>query len=299
MNRKESFKNLRILLYPTLALVLFAVFGQIACDQLGSVKGMFRQWVTIALTLVEICGLLVCIRLLSMSGKALLVARRILGAVAAVFMLFVAWMLTFTVPDQIETYGADWWIGQVDKLEEEQHLWSVSHWIGRGDAYYEYDDSIAAVPAKSETEAMEEPYHSAVDERACAEVAYKYYYSDTMLNVLSYVYGRWVWLVYLAIVITWTAAGIWVSFQVRGLPTKLLYFASWTLFTVVIWLPALNGCGLHFSYYGPPFTGFGSAYWEYNFLMVGPPLGVVISLTIRKSYINKETDITPEAANIT
>ena len=288
MNRKESFKPLRVLLYPTLALVLFAVFGQIACDQLGSVKGMFRQWLTVTLTLLEICGLLAGIRFLTRPGRVLLVVRWILGAVAAAFMLFVAWMLIFVAPDQVETYGAGWWVGQVDKLEEEQHLWSVSHWIEKGDAYYEYDDSIVAVPSKSETEAMEEPYHSALDERARAEVAYAYYYSDTMLNVLSYMYGRWIWLVYLAIVITWTATGIWEFFHVCELPSKLLYFASWTLFTVVIWLPALNGCGLHFSYYGPPFTGFGSAYWEYNFLMAGPPLGIMLSLIV-KNVQRKET----------
>lgn len=282
MNRKESFKPLRVLLYPTLALALFAVFGQVACDQLGSVKGMFRQWLTVTLTLLEICGLLAGIRFLTRPGRVLLVVRWILGAVVAALMLFVAWMLIFTAPDRVETYGTGWWIGTVDKLEEEQRLWSVSHWAGRGDTYYEYEDSDAAEPAKSEKEAMEEPYHSAVDERARADVAYRYYYSDTMLNVLSYIYGRWVWLVYLVIVIAWTAAGIWVFLQVRGLPTKLLYFASWTLFTVVIWLPALNGCGLWFSYYGPPFTGFDSVYWEYSLLMVGPPLGMMLSFAVQK-----------------
>lgn len=282
MNMKNSFKSLRILLYPTLALVLFAVSGQAACDQLGSVKGLSRQWITIALTLLEICALVVCIRFLSRPGRVLLFVRRILGAAAVAFMLFVAWLLVFAAPDQVESYGTGWWIGQVDKLEEERHLWSVSHWVGRGDAYYEYDDSVAVVPAKSETEALEEPYHSAADERYRAEVAYEYYYSDTMLNVLGYIYGRWVWLVYLVIAIAWTAAGIWASSRTRGLPAKLLYFASWTLFTVVIWLPALNGCGLRFSYYGPPFTGFGSAYLEYNLLMAGPPLGIMLSFVMRK-----------------
>ena len=69
MNRKESFKPLRVLLYPTLALALFAVFGQVACDQLGSVKGMFRQWLTVTLTLLEICGLLAGIRFLTRPGR--------------------------------------------------------------------------------------------------------------------------------------------------------------------------------------------------------------------------------------
>lgn len=288
MDQKESFKPLRLLLYPTLALVLFGVFGQIACDQVGSVKGMFHQWNTLALTLLEICCLLVCIHFLTKPGRVLLVIRRIVGVAVAVFMLFVSWMLVFTAPDQVVTYGTGWWIGQVDKLEEEQHLWSVTHWVGRGDAYYEYEDSDAAEPAKSEAEAMEEPYHSAVDERTRTEIAYRYYYSDTMLNVLSYLYGRWVWVIYLAIVIAWTVAGLWVSSQARGLSAKLLYFASWTLFTVVIWLPVLNGCGLHFSYYGPPFTGFGDAYWEYNLLMVGPPLGVMFSFVKQKSSVRDE-----------
>ena len=132
---KNSFKSLRILLYPTLALVLFAVSGQAACDQLGAVKGLSRQWITIALTLLEICALVVCIRFLSRPGRVLLFVRRILGAAAVAFMLFVAWLLVFAAPDQVESYGTGWWIGQVDKLEEERHLWSVSHWVGRGDAY--------------------------------------------------------------------------------------------------------------------------------------------------------------------
>lgn len=285
MNGKESFKTLRILLYPTLALVLFAVLGQIACDRLGSVKGLSHQWITIALTFLEICVLVVCVRFLSRPGKVLLFVRRILGATVIAFMLFIAYFLIFAAPDRVETYSTGWWIGAVDKLEEEQRLWSVSHWVGRGDAYYEYDDSLAETPAKSEKEAREEPYHSAVDERARAEIAYRYYDSDTMLNVLSYVYGRWVWLVYLAIAIAWTAAGIWASAQVRGLPAKLLYFVSWALFTVVVWLPALNGCGLRFSYYGPPFTGFDSAYREYHRLMVGPPLGIILSFAIQKHSV--------------
>lgn len=281
-------KELRPLLYTVLALVFFAVIGQAACDQLGTLKGSVRQWLTIASTVIEIVVLFVAARFISRKTRIL---AWVAGVLAFLYMLFIAFLLLFAVSSPIEIYGAGWWIGRVDKLEEEQRLWFLSHWVGPGDPYYEYDDSVVEIPAETEAQSLEEPYHSALDERARAETTYWYYYSDTMINVLSYLYGRWVWLIYLAIAIAWVAVGARASCLVCGIPSKLLYFASWLLFTIVIWLPALNGCGLRYFDYGPPFTGFPRGYWEYNLLMVGPPLGVMLFLAMRNSCVDSCAEI--------
>lgn len=285
-------KEMRPLLYAVLALVLFAVIGQAACDRLGTLKGGTCQWLTIAFTVFEIVVMPVVVCFLSRKGRITRILAWVAGVLAFLYMLFIAFLLLFAVSSPIEIYGAGWWIGRVDKLEEEQRLWSLSHWVGHGDPYYEYDDSVVEIPAETEAQSMEEPYRSALDERVCAETTYRYYYSDTMINVLSYLYGRWVWLVYLAIAISWMAAGVRASCLICGIPSKLLYFASWLLFTVVICLPALNGCGVRFFDYGPPFSGFSRAYWEYNLLVVGPPLGVMQSLVMKNSYTDSYTEIT-------
>lgn len=286
-------KELRPLLYAVLALILFAVIGQAACDRLGALKGGARQWLTIAFMILEFAVLSLAVHLLSGQGRVIRILAWIAGVLTFLYILFIAVLLLFGVSSPVETYGTGWWIGQVDKLEEEQRLWSLSHWVGHGGPYYEYDNSVVEVPAETEAQSMEEPYRSALDERARAETTYWYYYSDTMINVLSYLYGRWVWLIYLAIVLAWMAAGVRASCLVRGTPSKLLYFASWLLFTIVLWLPALNGCGLSFFDYGPPFTGFSRAYWEYNLLMAGPPLGVMLSLATQQMNSSPDQDKAP------
>lgn len=277
-------KEVRPLLYTVLALVLFAIIGQAACDRLGTLKGGARQWLMIAFMVFEILVLSVTVLFLSGKGRITRILAWIAGVLAFLYMFFIAFLLLFAESSPIEIYGAGWWVGRVDKLKEEQRLWSSSHWVGPGDSYYEYDDSVVEIPAETEAQSMEEPYRSAFDERARAEVTYRYYYSDTMINVLSYLYGRWIWLIYLTIAIVWIVAGVRASCLVCGIPSKLLYFASWLLFSIAIWLPALNGCGRHFFDYGPPFTGFSRAYLEYNLLVVGPPLGVISALVVQNSF---------------
>lgn len=279
--KKETlnwYKNSRQLLYSTLAFVLFAIIGQLVCDQLGTIRGSFLHLITIVLIAFEILVLYVIAGYLTKNGRATRILAWVMGVIACLYMIFMSGLFIFGSPNPVEVYGAGWWVGQVDKLEDEQRLWSLSHWIGQGEPYYEYDDAIVATPAEKEAEAMAEPYHSALDERVRAETVYQFYYSDTLLNVLSYSFGRWVWLIYLAIVVVWMVVGIRALSEVNKIPLKLLYLSSWLLFTAVVWLPALNTCGLKFSYYGPPFTGFSSAYWEFNLMMVGPPLAIMFFL---------------------
>lgn len=269
------------LLYATLALVLFAICGQFACDWLGTHQGGWLQLLMILLVFLE-ASVLYCIAVkLAGTAKITHILAWIIGVLACLYMLFLSCLFIFGNPNPVEVYGAGWWIGQVNKLEDEQHLWSLSHWIGHGDPYYKYDDSIVAVPAENETQAMMEPYHAALDERSRAETTYWHYQSDTMLNVLSYLSGRWVWLAYSLIAAAWTMLGARETFRVHKISLKALYLSAWLLLAVIICLPALNGCGLRFSYYGPPFTGFSWAYWEFNLMMVGPPLAIMAFVLLR------------------
>lgn len=277
-------KNSRCWCCCTLTFVLFAVLGQLACNQLGTLRRSFPHLITVILTFCEVAIIYFIAKGLARKGTAARIFAWIVGVITFLYMIFMSSLLIFGSPDSVEVYGAGWWIGQVDKQEEEQRLWSLSHWVGRGDPYYEYDDAIVATPAEKEAQAMAEPYHSALDERVRAETVYRYYYSDTLLNVLSYLFGRWVWLIYVAIAIIWMVLGIRALPKVNGIPLKLLYLSTWLLFSAVVWLPALNACGLKFSYYGPPFTGFSSAYWEFNLIMVGPPLAIMFFLLSGSGY---------------
>lgn len=192
-------------------------------------------------------------------------------------------MYIYSSFDSDDVYYAGWWIGHVDKLEEEQKLWRKTHWFGRGDEYYQYDYDVFENAPREEYRAEEEPYHSALEERYKAETVYRYFDSDTMLNVLSYFYGRWVWLLYLLIVLVSIVLGISLLPLVGNIHRKLLYCVACFLFIIITIMPTLNGCGLVYNgIYGPPFTGYGYAYWEFGALMAGPTLGIMLGLSKHK-----------------
>ena len=73
-----------------------------------------------------------------------------LGLAIAVWMLFASGMYIYSSLDSGDIYYAGWWVGYVDKLEEEQTLWRKTRWFGQGDEYYQYDyDIFVSSPKES------------------------------------------------------------------------------------------------------------------------------------------------------
>lgn len=270
-------------------LIVFAVAGQIACDAIAleSKRGQYRDYnrglpyllITIAATCAAAGAIWLAVRFFPVKYKAAKILAWLLGIVMAAWLLFVSSAYIYYSLDSDDTYYAGWWIGYVDKLEEEQALWRKTRWFGRGDEYYQYDYDIFVNSPREEYRAEEEPYRTAVEERCKAETVYQYFDSDTMLNVLSYFYGRWVWLFYLLIALSSIALAISMLPLIGNAYTKILYCTACLLFIVITIMPALNGCGLVYDgVHGPPFTGYGYGYWGFGISITGPVIGIMLGL---------------------
>lgn len=293
MTLKDGKIRRKWFLFALGSLVVFAVIGQIACDKIaleskrgkfwGYQSGLPYQGITIGITCAAIVLTNLAVRFFPRKHKIAKVFVWMLGIAMVAWMLLVSFIYIDSSFDFDDVYYAGWWIGHVDKLEEEQKLWRKTHWFGRGGKYYQYDYEVFENAPREESRAEDEPYHSALEERYKAETVYRYFDSDTMLNVLSYFYGRWVWLAYLLIVLTSIVLGISLLPLVDTIHRKLLYCTACSLFAVITIMPALNGCALVYNgIYGPLFTGYGYAYWEFGALMAGPTLGLILGLSGHK-----------------
>lgn len=297
----------------TLALlIVFAVISQIACDKIAleSRRGPYWDYhrgfpylgITIGATCAVTGAVWLVVRFFPVKYKVSKILAWLLGIAMVAWMLFVSGFYIYYSLDFEDVYHAGWWIGYVNKLEEEQALWRKSRWFGRGDEYYQYDYDIFANAPTEEYRAKEEPYHTAVEERYKAETVYQYFNSDTMLNVLSYFYGRWVWLLYLLIAFASAALAISMLPLLGNAYTKTLYCVACFLFTVITIMPALNGCGLVYDgVHGPPFTGYGYGYWGFGISITGPTLGIMLGLSsyeqdesTKKSNVDKMMPITAQ-----
>lgn len=280
-------------------LIVFAVVGQIACDKIALESRRGQYWdhqrglpylgITIGVTCVAAGAIYLAVRFFPVKNKAAKIFAWLLGIAMTAWMLLVSGLYIYVSLDSGDIYHAGWWIGYVDKLEEERALWRKTRWFGRGDEYYQYDYNIFANAPTEEYRAKEEPYHTAVDERYKAETVYQNFDSVTMLNVLSHFYGRWVWLLYLLIALVSVALAISMLPLVGNLCIKILYCAACLLFIVITVMPALNGCGLIYDgVSGPPFTGYGQGSWRFGMFITGPALGIMFGLSGRRQQKNPE-----------
>lgn len=280
-------------------LIVFAAVGQFACDEIALASRRGQLWdyqrglpylgITIGVTCASAGVIYLAVRFFPVKYKAAKIFAWLLGIVAAAWMLLSSGLYIYASTDSGDVYHAGWWIGYVDKLEEERALWRKTRWFGRGDEYYQYDYAVFANAPEEEYRAKEEPYHTAVDERYKAETVYQDFDSVTMLNALSYFYGRWVWLLYLLIALASIALAISMLPLAGNLCTKILYCAACLLFMIITIMPALNGCGLVYDdASGPPFTGYGYGYWGFGIFITGPALGIMLGLIRRGQWKNPE-----------
>ena len=277
-------------------LLVFSMIGQIGIDKIclesepGQYWGYERRLpylgITIAVTGAAAGLFYLAVRFFPVKKKRLKIPARVLAAALSGWMLFCSGLTVYRAADSGDVYGAaGLWIAYVDRLEEERKVWDRSRWFGHGDEVYEYsyDEFMEAHSHLYIGNEEEEPYHSIVDERCKAEYVFKYCASDTMINVLSYFYGKWVWLLYGLLALCAMALGASVLPLAGRRPEKLMFLAAWILFCIISLLPALNGCALVSDpVAGPLFTGIGWYYWKYGVLFTGPAIGVMLGLIYRK-----------------
>ena len=289
-------------------LLVFAIIGQIGIDKicLESERGQYWEYerclpymgITIAVTGAAIGLIYLAVRFFPVKQKILKISAWVLGIVIAGWMLFCSGVTVYRATDSSDVYGAaGLWIAYVDRLEEEQKVWDRSHWFGHGDEVYEYsyDEFTEAHSHLYLGNEEEEPYQSIVDERYRMEYVFEYCASDTMINVLSYFYGKWVWLLYSVIALFALILGASMLPQAGRLPGKLMFLAAWILFGTITLLPALNGCALVFDpVAGPLFTGIGWYYWQFGVLFTGPAIGVILGLIFRRKEKPPELTNTEE-----
>ena len=301
--RKNENKRKKGFLITLMLLLVFAVIGQIGIDKISleSERGQYWEYeshlhylgITIAITCAAIGLFFLVVRFFPVKKKLLKIIAWVLGIVLSSWMLFCSGNSIYRSFDSGDVYGvAGLWLAYVDRLEEEQKVWNKSHWFGRGEEIYEYsyDEFTEAHSHLSLGNEDEEPYHSMLEERYKMEAVFQYCESDTMINVLSYFYGKWVWLIYGLLDICTVVLGASMLPLAGRLPGKIMFLAAWILLCVTVTLPALNGCALVFDLIGGPlFTGTDSYYWLFGALTGGPAIGVMLGLVFRKNKTPLET----------
>lgn len=277
-------------------MILFAAVGSFFADRIGleSEAGQFWDYESrlpgIGVNLTISCAatflIYLIVRYFPLGAQAMKILAWILGIVAGVWMLFVSGYYLCLSSDPTDVYGAaGLWISYVDKREVEKTVWDKSHWLGRGDDVYEtgFQQYLEAKNHLYLGNEGEEPYHSIVDERERIEFVFRLFQWNTMINVLSYCYGKWVWLLYLTIAVLNVGLALSLLRAAETVPGRMLYLSAWILGTVFSLIPVLGGCGFVYAPCGPPFTGYGPTCWGLNVLTAGIAYGVILGIMQRKT----------------
>ena len=293
---KETNEKKKLFLISIGLLLVFAIVGQIAINEISYKSELGQTWeyesyfylygVTIVVAVAAAGLVYLAVKHFPVRKKIQKTLAWVLGALLSGWMLFCCGYSIYMTTDSGGVYGAaGLWLAYVDRLEEEKNVWGKSHWFGHGDEVYEYtyDEFEEAQSHLYLGDEEEEPYHSIVDERYKMAYVFQYCESETMINVLSYFYGRWVWLLYSLLALCALTFGAFMLPLAGRWPRKLLFLAAWILLGIITLLPDLNGCALVFDpIAGPLFTGIGWYYWLFGALLSGPAIGVMLGLTDRE-----------------
>lgn len=277
-------------------LLAFAIAGQFGIDKIcfasesgqfwGYEGGLHDQGITITVTIAAAGLFFLLLRFFPVKKKVMKILSWVLGIILCGWMLFFSVYSIYRAADSGAVYrAAGLWIEYVDRGEEERNVWDRSRWLGHGDEVYEYsyDEFKEAHSHLYPGHEDEEPYRSILAERYKMERVFAFCYSETMINVLSYFYGKWVWLLYSLLAACSVLLGASMLPMAEKLPGRLLFLAAWILFVVFSLLPALNGLALASGLLvGPLFTGIGLYYWQLGAACAGPAIGIMFGVTCRK-----------------
>lgn len=192
----------------TITLYAVCLLGQILCDGLGY-DHVLGKYLFNSVIFCAVCiGVYFLVHFLQKTGKV----RRILSWIFGLLLIgWTGYLLYFVFDTAVEDYvfiGDGWSLSMATVSEDFRYMSSLTHWLGEGDAYYQYADEDAE-PVSEEWEAREqEPYLSAMRERSKAANIYYFYRGDTILNIIGYMYGRWYVLLYIAAMFYWSFSAI-------------------------------------------------------------------------------------------
>lgn len=119
------------------------------------------------------------------------------------------------------TYESSEILWSVCRTEEIQRIHSKSVWFGRGDHYYTYPDYKNLL---REHNVDSELNRKVTDiEHTRAYFGFGCWRNETLLPVLTYCFGKWVGVLYTAIVLLWFIGSSAGFARVKGIGGKILY----------------------------------------------------------------------------
>ncbi len=277
-------------LISTICLYAFAVFGQWIIAMMVHLDGYGEQ-ADMRLGTLVIIGLCVgAVWLFRRSGKLGRFWGLVFGVIITAGILFFAGNSLYHMQDKKDTYYVGGWVddryydihwrSEIDWQEERGKLWRLSHWVGRGEPWYPYDDAVLESAPEDVDWASDEPYRTELDNRDRVRHIIWNSYADMLLNLLCYRLGRWVWCVYVLIALAWTGSGIAMLFELKTRRDLLLALPALGLLAILIWLPTLSCPGLVYSYHGLLFTAESSDTALLHYCAVAPAFGLLFGLTL-------------------
>ena len=280
----------KVFLISTLCLYAFAVFGQWIIVMTVHQGGYAKQAEMRLITLL-IAGICVgAIRLLQKNGRIGRFWGLVFGVIITVSIVVFAGTTLSHMKDKNDSYYVGGWIGdqyydvhwysELDWQEERGKLWRLSHWFGRGEPWYPYDDAVLENAPDNVDWAKDEPYHSELDKRERVRHILWNSDADMLLNLLCHRLGRWVWCLYFLIALSWTGAGIALLRELETKRDLLLTFPALCLLAILLWLPTLSCLGLVYSYHGLLFTANSSDTVLLHYCAAAPASGLLLGLTL-------------------
>lgn len=261
----------------TVALYAVCLLGQILCDGLGydHILGLYLFH---SLIFCAVCaGVYFVVHFLQKTGKIRRILSWILGLLLIGWTGYLLYHVFDITADDSVFIGDGHSLSIVTVSEDFRYMNSLTHWIGEGDAYYQYSDEDA-IPVSEEWEAREkEPYLSAMQERSKAENIYYYYRDDTILNVIGYMYGRWFVLLYIVAMLYWTFSAILILIRQKN--RIRFVFMLVMLIPVLIsgWGVVLNAFGICYVCFPPVFA---YAYNYFDALLILWPFMIVFTAEV-------------------
>lgn len=243
----------------TMALLAVCLVGQILCDKLNYDHILGWYLLRIVVFCVICAGVYILVLFLHKTGKVRRILSWTFGILLAGLTGFVLFIVIATAVDDYVYIGDGWSLSMVSISEDFRYMNSLTHWVGRGDTYYQHSDEDA-VPISDKMEDRErEPYLSAMQERSKASEIYYDYRGDTLLNIVGYIYGRWYVLLYTAAMLYWSFCAILILMRQKN---RIRFaFMLMVLIPVMVsgWGVVLNAFGICYICLAPVFA------YAYNF----------------------------------
>ena len=261
-----------LLLLATVGLLLFGILSQALCEAMGYDRGLFRYLLQLIPAGVAFFIMYYGVYYFDVGGSVFRIVIALLLTVMLLWTLLLGYSIAVVHlhEDQFIVYKVYAW---TYPKQEVQYMLSKSCFLGRGSAYYEYEESLLE-GYEPHQEDLPLEVSRAFDERLRAEVTFSDYRSTRILPVLGYQYGLVVIYVFSVLSVLWCLLGAIVSFQVYPWYQKAAYLICYLAIVMQLILPLLGAYGLIHDWCCIPFSG----NWKMNLTFTAPQLGALLAL---------------------